>query len=158
MKKIVVALLLIVSLGSLLFYWYQSQSLKPFHCDAQVFAHLKIDETEAVEVNSYVDVIFKSAHDGVLKFSGSIKNKGHDYILRRTVYFTVAPSELKNVNKIVFTRTESHPTDNTPADLWQNRVLPQTPGIEFYSKIRWLERDAIIIKGFTNPLIVCIRR
>ncbi|MFT2794314.1 MULTISPECIES: hypothetical protein [Serratia] len=158
MKKIVVALLLIISLCSTLFYIYQVQSRKPFHCDAQLFAHLKINEADAVEVNTHVDVIFRSAYDGILKFSGSIKNKGHDYILRRTVYFTVAPSELENVNEIVFTRTESHPTDNTPADLWQNRVLPQTPGIGFYSKIRDLDRDAIIIKGFTNPLIVCIRR
>ncbi|WMT14098.1 hypothetical protein [Serratia fonticola] len=158
MKKIVVALLLIISLCSTIFYLYQWQSRKPFHCDAQLFAHLKINEADAVEVNTHVDVIFRSPHDGIMKFSGSIKNKGNDYILRRTVYFTITPSELENVNEIVFIRTESHPTDNTPTDLWQNRVLPQTPGIGYYSKIRNLEKNAIIIKGFTNPLLVCIRR
>lgn len=126
MKKIVVALLLIISLCSTIFYLYQWQSRKPFHCDAQLFAHLKINEADAVEVNTHVDVIFRSPHDGIMKFSGSIKNKGNDYILRRTVYFTITPSELENVNEIVFIRTESHPTDNTPTDLWQNRVLPQT--------------------------------
>lgn len=158
MKKIVVALLLIISLCTLLFYVYQYASHKPFHCDAQLFAHLKVSEGDPVEVNTHVDVIFTSQHDGVMKFSGSIKNNGNSYVLRRTVFFTIAPSELENVNKVVFTRTESHPVDNTPADLWQNRVLPQTPGIEFYSKIRAVNKNAIIIKGFSNPLIVCIRR
>ncbi|MGF6190378.1 hypothetical protein [Serratia sp. 2723] len=158
MKKIVVTLLLIISLSSILFYLYQWQSLKPFHCNAQVFAHLKIDEADAVEVNTHVDIIFRSPHDGIMKFSGSIKNKGNSYNLRRTVYFTVTPSELENVNEIVFTRTESHPLDNTPENLWHNRVLPQTPGIGFYSKIKELNNNAIIIKGFTNPLVVCIRQ
>lgn len=157
MKKIVVALLLIISLCATLFYIYQVQSRKPFHCNAQLFAQLKLYETDKVEVNTHVDVIFRSTHDGIMKFSGSIKNKGNNYILRRTVYFTINPSELENVNEVVFTRTESHPVDNTPEDLWQNRVLPQTPGIGFYSKIKGLEKNAIIIKGFTNPLIVCIR-
>lgn len=158
MKKLVVALLLIISLCTILFYVYQFASHKPFHCDAQIFAHLKVREGDGVDVNTHVDVLFTSQHDGNMKFSGSIKNQGHNYVLRRTVFFTISPSELENVNKIVFTRTESHPVDNTPADLWQNRVLPQTPGIEFYSQVRTLEKDAIIMKGFSNPLFICIRR
>jgi hypothetical protein len=158
MKKIMIALLLMISLCATLFYVYQMASRKPFHCDAQMFAHLNAREGDGVEVNTHVDIIFTSQHEGIMKFSGSVKNQGHSYVLRRTVFFTITPSELKEVNKVTFTRTESHPVDNTPADLWQNRVLPQTPGIEFYSKIRALEKDAIIIKGFSNPLIVCIRR
>jgi hypothetical protein len=158
MKKLVVALLLIISLFVILFYVYQYASRKPFHCDAQLFAHLKVKDDDRVDINTHIDVIFISQHEGSIKFSGSVKNQGHSYILRRTVFFTIAPSELEKVNKIAFTRTETHPVDNTPADLWQNRVLPQTPGIEFYSKIRALENDAIIIKGFSNPLIICVRR
>ncbi|MGL5388540.1 MAG: hypothetical protein ACRC2A_06115 [Enterobacterales bacterium] len=158
MKKIILALLLIISLCAILFYVYQYASRKPFHCDAQMFAHLKVSDNNSVEVNTHVDVILISPHDGIMKFSGSVKNNGASYVLRRTVYFTITPSELENVNKVVFTRTESHPVDNTPTDLWQNRVLPQTPGIGFYSKIRALDKDAIIIKGFSNPLLVCIRR
>ena len=158
MKKSVIALLLIISLCTTLFYVYQYASHKPFHCDAQMFAHLNAREGDGVEVNTHVDIIFTSEHDGTMKFSGSIKNQGQSYVLRRTVFFSIAPSELEGVNKVTFTRTESHPVDNTPADLWQNRVLPQTPGIGFYSKIRALDKDAIIIKGFSNPLIVCIPR
>ncbi|HGM5490726.1 TPA: hypothetical protein ACKP1B_002364 [Serratia fonticola] len=158
MKKLAVALLLIISLCVVLFYVYHYASRKPFHCDAQMFAHLNVRDNDTIEVNTHVDVILISQHDGIIKFSGSVRDNGNSYVLRRTVYFTITPSELENVNKIVFTRTESHPIDNTPADLWQNRVLPQTPGIEFYSKIRALDRNAIILKGFSNPLIVCIRR
>lgn len=158
MKKIVVALLLSIGLCAILFYVYQFASRRPFHCDAQMFAHLKLYEGDAVEVNSHVDIILISPRDGIMKFSGSVKNNGNSYVLKRTAYFTITPSELENVNKVVFTRTEAHPVDNTPADLWQNRVLPQTPGIEFYSKIRALDKNAIILKGFSNPLIVCIVR
>ncbi|WP_411751861.1 hypothetical protein [Serratia sp. (in: enterobacteria)] len=158
MKKFAVALLLIISLCAILFYVYQYASRKPFHCDAQMFAHLKVRDGDGVEVNTHVDVIFISQHEGSIKFSGSIKNQGHSYILRRTVFFTIAPSELENVNKLVFTHTESHPVDNTPTDLWENRVLPQTPGIEFHSKIMALDKNAIILKGFSNPLLICIRR
>ncbi|VTR54275.1 Uncharacterised protein [Serratia fonticola] len=91
MKKIVVALLLIIILCATLFYIYQVQSRKPFHCNAQLFAQLKLYETDKVEVNTHVDVIFRSTHDGIMKFSGSIKNKGNNYILRRTVYFYHQP-------------------------------------------------------------------
>lgn len=158
MKKLVIALLLLISLCALLFYVYQYATHRPFHCDAQLFAHLKVSDNEKIEVNTHVDIILVSQHDGIMKYSGSINDKGKSYVLRRTVFFTITPSELDNMNKIVFTRTESHPVDTTPADLWQNRVLPQTPGITYYSRFRALDKDAIIIKGFSNPLIVCIRR
>lgn len=158
MKKIIIALLLLISLCATLFYVYQYTSRKPFHCDAQMFARLSTKDDEKIEVNTHIDIIYSSEHNGVMKFSGSVKDRVKSYILRRTVHFTIAPSELENVNKVVFTRTESHPLDNLPDDLWLNRVLPQTPGIEFYSKIRALEGDAIIFKGFSNPLIICIRR
>ncbi|CAM3794678.1 hypothetical protein [Serratia silvae] len=158
MKKFVVALLLLICLSTMLFYVYQFASYRPFHCDAQLFEHLNVREGDSVEVNTHVDIIFTAQHHGSVKFSGSVKNQGHSYVLRRTTFFTVSPSELDNVEKMVFTRTESHPVDNTPEELWQHRVLPQTPGIEFYSKIRALNRDAIILKGFSNPLIICIRR
>lgn len=158
MKKIVIALLLISTLGAIAFYAYQLLSHKPFHCDAQMFARLSTKDDEKIEVNTHIDIIYSSAHNGIMKFSGSVKDHEKSYVLRRTAYFTIAQSELENVNKVVFTRTESHPVDNLPDDLWLNRVLPQTPGIEFYSKIRALEGDAIIFKGFSNPLLICIRR
>lgn len=158
MKKIVAILLSIISLGAILFYVYQFLTYRPFHCDAQMFAHLSTKDDDKIEVNTHIDIIYSSERNGIMKFSGSVKDQTKSYILRRTAHFTISQSELENVNKVVFTRTESHPLDNLPDDLWVNRVLPQTPGIEFYSKIRALERNAIIIKGFSNPLIVCIRR
>lgn len=160
MKKFAVALLLIISLGALLFYTYQLLIYKPFHCDAQIFSHLGVkgDNDDEVEVNTHIDVIYSSKHSGIMKFLGSVKHQGNHYIMRRSIHFTLEPSELDNINKAVFTRTERHAMDTLPEDLWQNRVLPQTPGIEFYSKVRALKNNAIIFKGFSNPLIICVRR
>jgi len=160
MKKIAVAILLIMSLGGMLFYIYQLLVYKPYHCDAQIFSNLGVkgDDDDRVEVNTHIDIVYSSSHNGIMKFVGSVKHKGNSYILKRTILFTFAPSELENINKVTFTGTMIHPTDNLPENLWLSRVLPQTPGIEFYSETRTINNNAIIYRGFSNPLVICVRR
>ncbi|TQI82270.1 FidL-like putative membrane protein [Serratia fonticola] len=157
MKKLAIISLFLISLGSILFYIYQSPQRKPFHCDAEMIAHISDPGVERVDLNAHIDIMYTSENYGFIKFSGSVKHGENHYSLSRNTYFTITPSDLENVNKIAFTHEDIHPRDNTPEDLWKNRILPQIPGIEFYSKVRVVNKNAIIIKGFSNPLLVCIR-
>lgn len=158
MKKFVIFLSITLTLGTVFYTIYKTQHHGAFHCDAQVISHLINDADNKIEINTNVVIVFSSSTQGVMLFSGSVEYEGKKYTLNRNTYFSIAPSELKEVRKVSITNENIKPKDNTPNELWRNRILPEIPGIAYYSEVKKLNNNAILVKTLTNPLLVCLRQ
>lgn len=156
--KFVIIPSFIIVLCLIFFFTSQKNNRRPFHCDAQSIIHIIKDGENETYINSYIDIIFSSEDQGVMMFSGTAKSKDKDYIISRKIFFTITKTELERVNKTVYTHEKIDAKDNTPAELWYDRVLPEIPGIELYSEVKKLHKNAILIKAFSVPLIVCVRQ
>lgn len=157
MKKVIGAVLLVAFLLICLWYYSLLQGRKPFRCDAQQIS-VQVKGQKNIFLNANATVIFSSSKTGIFYITGSIKEDDTRYLLDRKVFFTIMPSEIKGANNTQLTHEEVHPGDNTPDQIWRNFLLPETQHVDFYTELKPLHHNALLIRGFTNPLMVCTRQ
>ncbi|ATM76791.1 FidL-like protein [Serratia fonticola] len=154
MKKIIISLLFIVALcGS---FYHKNYSSKPFRCDAHLIALVEQDSNH-VELNLHDNLILTLPTEGLVSMTGTIKQNDKDYLVSRTLFFTIKKSGLKNNYKVEISREEIDKRDELPEDLWLKYVFPKSTGVEFYSEVRELNKNAILLQSLSNPLLVCVR-
>jgi hypothetical protein len=157
MNKVIAAVLLLAFLLIGLWYYSLHQDRKPFRCDAQQI-FLQVKGQKNIVLNANATVIFSSSKTGIVNINGSIKEDDTRYLLTRKIFFTITPSEIKGANNTQFTHEAVHPGDNTPDQIWRNFLLPEIERVDFYTEIMPLRHNALLIRGFTNPLMVCTRQ
>lgn len=154
MKKIIILFLLVISLGGYLYYHYHSK--KPFYCDAHIITHIYFEENK-VELNLYANTIVSMDSEGTVSLSGSVRQDDKEYLVSRTIFFTIQQLELDDIYKTVITHEEKSKVDEVPDSLWQKYILPRPTGIIFNSKFKQLNKNAIFFQELSNPLFVCTK-
>lgn len=157
--KISIAIVLILFS---LFFWYNGlkgpqHNEKAFYCDSQYIVDSNF-ENHKTRANISSTIIFPKKDNGVIFSSGNIEHDGVKYSVNRDNYYKVSQSELNDVSKVTILDGTVKPGDNVPNEIWQNIILPETPGITYYSKIRRVNDSLILIKTLTKPILICIRR
>jgi|SRR5471030_957403 len=154
MKKIIISLLCIAILCSYLFYRYHSKH--SFRCDAQLISHIEQSNSK-IEVNLHANIIFMLHDEGSLLLIGSVTKDGKKYLVNRTLFFTIRPSELRGINKTVITREEINKSNEIPEEVWLKYISPEVSGVEFYSEMNEVNKNGMLLEMLSNPLFVCAR-
>lgn len=154
MKKIIISLLCIIVLSSYFFYRYYDK--KSFRCDAQLVSHIEQSNSK-VELNLHANIIFMLHNEDALSLIGSVKHDGKEYLVNRTVFFIAHPSELSNMNKTTVTHEDINKSDEVPQEVWLRYILPEVPGTEFYSEMKKMNKNGMLVQTLSNPLFVCAR-
>ncbi|CAI0832533.1 TPA: hypothetical protein ACSTJY_004167 [Serratia fonticola] len=158
MKKIIgAALLLIVLLMCLWYFNVHHEGRKPFRCDTQQVL-LQVKAKSNIVLNASTTILFSSSKSGMFYITGSIKENDTRYLLDRNVSFSITPAEIKMGNNIQFTREQVHPADNTPDHIWRKYVMPEVELVDIYTEAVPLFHNALLIRGFSNPFLVCIKQ
>lgn len=154
MKRIIAILIFVISLCGCLYYYYHSK--KPYRCDAQLISFIDHGSSKA-EFNLYAYIIISLHSEAVITLSGTMRQDDKNYIVSRTLYFTLQQSELDGVYKTKFTREDKGKIDEVPALIWQQYGTPRSIGIEFNSELKTLNKNAIFLQELSNPLFVCTK-
>lgn len=158
MKKIIgAALLLTVLLTCLWYFNVYHQGIKPFRCDTQQLS-LQVKAKSNIVLNASTTIIFSSPKSGMFYITGSVKENDIRYLLDRNTSFTITPSAIEGGNNVKFTHKQVHPADTTPEYIWQKYVMPQIKLVDIYAEIIPLHHNALFIRGFTNPYLICIKQ
>lgn len=158
MKKIIgAALLLAVLFICLGYYITHQQSRKPFRCDTQQLS-VQVKAKSNISLNANSTILFSSSKSGMFYITGSIKENDTRYLLDRNISFSITPSEIKTGNNVKFTHEQIHPADNTPDNIWRNYLMPEIELINIYTEVIPLFHNALLIRGFSNPFLVCIKQ
>jgi len=158
MKKIIgAALLLIVLLMCLWYFNVHHEGRKPFRCDTQQVL-LQVKAKSNIVLNASTTILFSSSKSGMFYITGSIKENDTRYLLDRNVSFSITPAEIKMGNNIQFTHEQVHPADNTPDHIWRKYVMPEVELVDIYTEAVPLFHNALLIRGFSNPFLVCIKQ
>ncbi|CAM3829457.1 hypothetical protein [Serratia silvae] len=158
MKKIIgAALLFIVLLMCLWYFNVHHQGRKPFRCDTQQLS-LQVKAKSNIVLKASSTIIFSSSKSGMFYITGSIKENDTRYLLDRNITFSITPSEIKGGNNVQFTHEQVHPADNTPGNVWRNYVMPEIELVDVYTEVVPLFHNALLIRGFSNPFLVCIKQ
>lgn len=137
-----------------LYYHYKNETA--FRCDTQLLSHIELDNTK-IETNLHTTIVFTSYNNVLFEVSGSFKKDQQQYRVSRKIFFTIKPSLLNGMKKTILTHKVVNQLDQVPDELWQRYFLPASPGVEFYTEIVKLNKNAVLLQGFSNPLLVCVR-
>lgn len=154
MKKIIVSSLCIIALCSYIFYRHHDKI--PFRCDAQLISHIEQSNSK-LELNMHANIVFMLNNEGTLSLAGSVKHDGKEYLVSRTVLFTTHSSGLSNMNKTIITHENVNKSDEVPQEVWLKYILPAAPGAEFYSEMKEMNKNGMLLQMLSNPLFVCVR-
>lgn len=154
MKKIMALSSLIILLCGYLYYHYHSK--KPFHCEAQIISHIERGSGN-VEMSMYADIVISFHDESVISLTGSIKEDDKDYIVNRTIFFTLLKSELVGINKSKIIRENKSKNDEVPDVLWSKYVITKTIGDYFNTELKPLNKNAILLQELSNPMFVCTK-
>lgn len=154
MKKIAFFLLTVIFICGYLYYHYKKETA--FRCDTQLLTHIEIDNNK-IETNLYITIAFTLDNNIFFEVSGSLKQGNQQYIVNRKIFFTTKPSLLNGMKKTIITHEVINQLDQVPEELWRRYFLPASPGVEFYAERIKLNKNAVLLQGFSNPLLVCVR-
>lgn len=155
MKKIMFFVLTIIFICGYLYYYYKNEPV--FRCETQLLSHIELDNKK-IETNLHATIIFTLYNNIFFEVTGSFKQNNQQYMVNRKIIFTIKPSLLSGMNKTIITHEAINPLDQVPKELWQRYILPAAPGDEFYTEIVKLNNNAVLLQGFSNPLLVCVRQ
>ncbi|CAI1113452.1 TPA: hypothetical protein ACSTLY_002578 [Serratia fonticola] len=157
MKKIIFALLAIILICSYLFYrhHFTVPSKQPFRCDAQLISHIE-RHNKNIDINLFSSIIFTIRGEGLLEMTGTYTQDNQQYLVNRKVFFTHKHSELNGMKKTTISREVVTPSDNVPEESWQQYILPDLPGVEFYTELKEMNKNAVFFQGLSNPFFVCV--
>ncbi|MEX3004755.1 hypothetical protein [Serratia fonticola] len=158
MKKIIgAALLLTVLLMCLWYFNAHHQGRNPFRCDTRQLS-VQVKAKTNIVLNASSTILFSSSKSGMFYITGSVKENDTRYLLDRNISFAITPSEIKGGNNVQFTHEQIHPADNTPDDIWRKYVMPEIELVDIYTEVVPLFHNALLIRGFSNPFLVCIKQ
>jgi hypothetical protein len=157
MKKIFFALLAIVFICGYIYYHlhYSVPSKQPFRCDAQLISNIERNDKN-IDINLFASIIFTIRGEGLLEVTGTYTQDNQQYLVNRRIIFTHKHSELNGMKKTTITREVVTPGDNVPEELWQKYILPERLGVEFYTELKEVNKNAVFFQGLSNPLFVCV--
>lgn len=157
MKKKLFALLVTIFICGYIYYHldFNVHGKKPFRCDSQVISHIERNEKN-IDINLYISAIFTIRGEGLLEVTGTYKQDNQQYLVNRKVIFTHKNSELNNMKKTTITREIVTSVDNVPNDSWRRYILPDIPGIEFYTELKRMNKNAMLFQGLSNPFFLCV--
>ncbi|WP_260514005.1 hypothetical protein [Serratia fonticola] len=157
MKKISFALLAFIFICGFLYYRYHfnAPSKQPFRCDAQLISHIERNNKD-IYINLFASIIFTIRGEGLLEMTGTYKQDNQQHLVNRKVIFTHKHSELNNMKKTTIMREVVDPSDNVPQESWQQYILPNLPGVEFYTELKEMNKNAVFFQGLSNPFFVCV--
>lgn len=145
---------MVILICGYLYYHYKSEEV--FRCDGQLLSHIELDNSK-IETNLHGTIVFTLNNNMIFEVSGSFNQDNQQYIVNRKMFFTIKPSLLDGMNKTIITHEVTNPLDQVPVELWRRYILPATLGEEFYTEIVKLNKNAVLLQGFSNPLLVCVR-
>jgi hypothetical protein len=148
------SLIFIVALGGSLYHYLYSD--KSFRCDAHLISLIEQDVNH-VDLNLYESIIFTLPIEGMVSMTGTVKQNDKDYIVSRTLFFTLKKSGLKNNYKVEIIREDVDKRDDLPEGLWLRYIFTKSKGVEYYSEVRDLNKNAILLQSLSNPQLVCVR-
>lgn len=154
MKKIMFFVLTLIFACGYLYYHYKNETV--FRCETQLLSHIELDNKKT-EANLHATIIFTLYNNIFFEVTGSFKQDNQKYMVNRKIIFTIKPSLLNGMNKTIITHEVVNPLDQVPEKQWQRYILPATLGEEFYTEIVKLNKNAVLLQGFSNPLLVCVR-
>ncbi|CAI0878677.1 hypothetical protein [Serratia fonticola] len=158
MKKIIgAALLLTVLLMCLWYFNAHHQGRNPFRCDTRQLS-VQVKAKTNIVLNASSTILFSSSKSGMFYITGSVKENDTRYLLDRNISFAITPSEIKGGNNVQFTHEQIHPADNTPDNIWHNYLMPEIELVDIYTEAVPLFHNALLIRGFSNPFLVCIKQ
>lgn len=158
MKKIIIIILLsLMALITAVYLYNNYQSRKPFRCDNQIKTLITMQDRENLALILHITVVFTSPEKGDLVATGSLTGGKKDYIVSRKVTFETKHSALSGINKTTINSEVRHEIDNIPDEIWQKYIMPEKIGVEFYLETKRLNKNAVLIKGLSNPYFVCTR-
>ncbi|WP_404413091.1 FidL-like protein [Serratia aquatilis] len=73
------------------------------------------------------------------------------------MFFTAKISELNNMYITRITQEDIDKRDNLPKELWLQYMFPKSSGGEFYSEIKEMNKNAVLIQSLSNPFYICVR-
>lgn len=158
MKKIIIIVLLsLMALIPAVYFYNSYQSWEPFRCDTQIKMLITTQDQENIAINLHVNIVFTSPEGGDLVAAGSLTGGKKDYIVFKKISFETKQSALSGFNKTTINSELRHEIDNVPDQLWQQYIMPAKTGVEFYLEPKRLNKNAMLIKGLSNPYFVCTR-
>ena len=130
-------------------------SWKPFRCNTHASSHITSLDGRKLELNLNINVVTAQEGKSELLAVGSLNGLSKNYAISRRVFISIKESDFRGFTKAMITREERQPIDNIPDEIWQQYVLPESPGVAFYMETKRLSKNLFLVKGLTNPFFVC---
>lgn len=156
-KNLIIVLLSLMILISAVYFYNSYKSWEPFRCDTQIKTLITLQDQENLALNLHITIVFTSPEKGDLVAAGSLTGAKKDYIVARKISFETKHSALSGINKTTINSEVHHEIDNVPDELWEQYIMPEKTGVEFYLESKRLNKNAVLIKGLSNPYFVCTR-
>ncbi|MFH3012251.1 hypothetical protein ABK860_00300 [Serratia marcescens] len=144
----------IVILGCVILYLNHPNEI-PFRCNTHVTTHFTSKDGKKLVLNLELNIIAVHERSSEVVAVGSLTGLDKDYVISRRIFISMQKSDFINLSKTIVSREQHHPIDNLPDEMWQQYVLPEAPGIEFYTEAKKINNNLYIIKGLTNPYFIC---
>ncbi|WP_395313719.1 hypothetical protein V1603_07790 [Enterobacter sp. ECC-219] len=151
MKKKLIALNLILILQ---FFSFNLHAIEPFKCMSHYKTVIEKDHDSTL-FDGRLTLFLKNDSEGFFEFIGKIKTNEKNYLLSRTVFFSMASHEINESKQVTIGKVVKHLSDTTPDDIWQADILPQLPGIDFQIEIRRLKNNLILVKSLNTAYLIC---
>lgn len=151
---IIFSVLTLVTMSGI-FLYFQYIRWDPFRCNTHIKTHINVKDSQKLELNLDIDLIAVHEGSSELLVVGSLKGLNEDYVIARRIFISIKQSDFNGFSNTIITQEKRRPMDNVPDDVWQKYILPETPGVEFYTQKKQLNKNAFLIKGLSNPYFVC---
>ncbi|MBL5824963.1 hypothetical protein [Serratia fonticola] len=153
MKIKITLMILLITLVLCSLFYYQHQKKLPFRCDTQFISHIEHNGSK-LDLNLNANIIFTLRNEGILSFTGSVKQDGHEYLVVRRLFFTTTPSELDGIDRTKITREEISPNNQLPEEVWKRYVIQ---GTLFYTQMTPVNSNGVLLQDLSNPFFICAR-
>ncbi|WP_172641802.1 hypothetical protein [Serratia sp. S4] len=118
-------------------------------------SHIVSIDGNKIELNIDVNVLNAQENKSEWLVLGSLKVMNKNYAIYRKMFISNNNTDFIGFTNSIITREERHPLDNTPDEVWQQYILPERPGVEFYLEQKRLNKNRVLFKGLDNPYFLC---
>lgn len=109
-----------------------------------------------VRTAASVTLFLTDKTSGFFSMIGTVETDEAVYSLNRRVNFIIAPKTIHGMKMVTITSINRHPTDSTPEVIWNINVSPEVQGVEFYVKIKRINKNAVLINSLSLPYMICL--
>lgn len=152
--------LLIVGSLLLLFIFHMTvdRGQKPFNCTIEFKqkSGLPSDPDRLIKTDASLTVFLTGKESGLFTMIGTVETDKEVYKLNRRVNFVVAPKEIHGFTLVTVTSVKPYSMDNTPEGLWSSSVFPESQLVEFYVRIKKINKNTLLINSLSLPYLICV--